>query len=100
MTFKSVIRKPVFGVWLLFVVLFLVLEASFLFAQTPAAPGAVEYRDPSWISSRNFIWILSQVHLLFGGFVLGFRSLHGCARSSEWSRKTADTITSPKSSPS
>lgn len=71
MTFKTVIRKPIFAVWLLFLALFLILEATFLFAQTPAAGGAVEYRDPTWISSRNFIWILSQVHLLFGGFVLG-----------------------------
>ncbi len=39
-----------------------------LLAQT--APP-VDYRDTTWISSRNLIWVIAQVHLLFGGFVLG-----------------------------
>lgn len=71
MTFREVIRKPIVGAGLLFAALLLIPAASLLFAQTPAAAPAVEYRDPSWISSRNLIWVLSQVHLLFGGFVLG-----------------------------
>jgi len=68
MTFKKVIRHPVVGAGILFTVL-LLLPWTSLFAQAPSA--AVEYRDPSWISSRNLIWVISQVHLLFGGFVLG-----------------------------
>ncbi|MFY9269087.1 MAG: hypothetical protein WAO55_04980, partial [Candidatus Manganitrophaceae bacterium] len=71
MAFKEVVRKPIVGAGLLFTLLLLVPIASLLFAQTPASPPAVEYRYPSWISSRNFIWVVSQVHLLFGGFVLG-----------------------------
>jgi len=39
-----------------------------LFAQI--APS-VDYRDPTWVSSRDLIWVIAQIHLLFGGFVLG-----------------------------
>lgn len=67
MTFKKVIGHPIVKAGILFTVL-LLLPWNSLFAQTPSA---VEYRDPSWISSRNLIWVISQVHLLFGGFVLG-----------------------------
>jgi cytochrome d ubiquinol oxidase subunit I len=35
------------------------------------AKAAVEYRDIPAIGSRNMIWIIAQIHLLFGGFVLG-----------------------------
>ena len=70
MTFKKAIRKPIVWGGLLFVALLLIPAASLLFAQTPASP-VVEYRDPSWVSSRNLIWVLAQVHLLFGAFVLG-----------------------------
>lgn len=70
MTFKKVIRRPIVEAGLLLLAILLIPAASLLFAQTPAAP-AVEYRDPSWVSSRSLIWVLSQVHLLFGGFVLG-----------------------------
>jgi cytochrome d ubiquinol oxidase subunit I len=33
--------------------------------------AAVEYRDVPALGSRNMIWIVAQIHLLFGGFVLG-----------------------------
>lgn len=69
MTFIKAVRKPIVGAGLLLAALLLIPAASLLFAQTPASP--IEYRDPSWVSSRNLIWVLSQVHLLFGGFVLG-----------------------------
>lgn len=35
------------------------------------AKSAVEYRDIPAIGSRNMVWIAAQIHLLFGGFVLG-----------------------------
>ncbi|TKB76431.1 MAG: c-type cytochrome [Nitrospira sp.] len=38
--------------------------------QTPLTPS-VDYRDVPWIGSRNVIWIIAQVHLVLGGFVLG-----------------------------
>jgi len=66
MAFKNVIRKPILASGLCLILL-LLMPWSPLFAQT----SAVDYRDPSWISSRNFIWVIAQVHLLFGGFVLG-----------------------------
>ena len=36
-----------------------------------AAQSTVEYRDIPFIGSRNLIWIVAQIHLLFAGFVLG-----------------------------
>ncbi len=33
--------------------------------------GAVEYRDIPFLGSRNAIWIIAQLHILFAGFVLG-----------------------------
>jgi cytochrome bd ubiquinol oxidase subunit I len=36
-----------------------------------SAESAVEYRDIAWIGSRNLVWIVAQIHLLFAGFVLG-----------------------------
>jgi cytochrome bd-type quinol oxidase subunit 1/mono/diheme cytochrome c family protein len=53
---------------LLFLGLFSILPSS---AQEAASPASVDYRDIPWIGSRNLIWIVAQVHLLFGGFVLG-----------------------------
>ncbi|MEE8494818.1 MAG: cytochrome ubiquinol oxidase subunit I, partial [Nitrospirales bacterium] len=35
------------------------------------AAQQVEYRDIPYIGSRNTIWIVAQLHLLLGGFVLG-----------------------------
>jgi cytochrome d ubiquinol oxidase subunit I len=35
----------------------------------PAAP--TEYRDVSYVGSRNVIWVVAQLHLLLAGFVLG-----------------------------
>jgi cytochrome bd-type quinol oxidase subunit 1 len=33
--------------------------------------AAVEYRDLPYLGSRNAIWIIAQLHILFAGFVLG-----------------------------
>ena len=40
-------------------------------AQEVSKAGPVEYRDIPGIGSRNLVWIVAQLHLLFGGFVLG-----------------------------
>ncbi|MFQ5588544.1 MAG: cytochrome ubiquinol oxidase subunit I [Nitrospiria bacterium] len=47
----------------------LLIPSNPLFAEGTAP--AVSYRDISGIGSRNLVWILSQVHILFGAFVLG-----------------------------
>ncbi len=36
-----------------------------------AGQVSVDYRDVPFIGSRNLIWIVAQLHLLFAGFVLG-----------------------------
>lgn len=51
-------------------VILILLTASLVFAQGEAAPPSVDYRDVPYIGSRNLIWIVAQLHLLFGGFVL------------------------------
>jgi cytochrome bd ubiquinol oxidase subunit I len=61
--------------WLLFVagimgILLLWDPGSAVHAQQ-AADSSVEYRDVPWIGSRNVVWIVAQIHLLFAGFVLG-----------------------------
>ncbi len=33
--------------------------------------GQVEYRDIPYIGSRNAVWVIAQLHILFAGFVLG-----------------------------
>ena len=40
-------------------------------AQQKEVFEGVAYRDVPWIGSRNIIWIVAQLHLLLGGFVLG-----------------------------
>jgi len=40
-------------------------------AAEASSATAVAYRDVPVIGSRNLIWVVAQVHLLFGGFVLG-----------------------------
>ena len=48
------------------------LVDSGLLAQAQQTVGSTtEYRDVAWIGSRNLIWIVAQIHLLFAGFVLG-----------------------------
>jgi cytochrome bd-type quinol oxidase subunit 1 len=66
MTPKKMIRKPIIWAGLLFMALLLMPCASLLAETTSPA-----YRDVPWFGSRNFIWVIAQVHLLFGGFVLG-----------------------------
>ncbi len=41
------------------------------FAQEATQTTSVDYRDVPYIGSRNLIWIVAQLHLLFAGFVLG-----------------------------
>ncbi|MEW6324650.1 MAG: cytochrome ubiquinol oxidase subunit I [Nitrospirota bacterium] len=36
-----------------------------------SAAASTAYRDVPWLGSRNLVWIVAQIHLLFGGFVLG-----------------------------
>jgi len=61
--------SPIIGI--LPIVILVLLVASPAFAQGDASTGSVDYRDVPYIGSRNLIWVLAQVHLLFGGFVLG-----------------------------
>ena len=50
--------------------LLLGLASSALAQQTSGSP--VEYRDMPWLGgSRNIVWVVAQIHLLFAGFVLG-----------------------------
>lgn len=56
--------------WVFFLATFFVMAASLAFAQENVA-SAVEYRDIPYIGSRNAIWIIAQLHILFAGFVLG-----------------------------
>jgi cytochrome d ubiquinol oxidase subunit I len=51
-------------------VILLVMYGAVAFAQD-ASSTTVEYRDIPYIGSRNAIWIVAQLHLLLGGFVLG-----------------------------
>ncbi len=44
--------------------------AGVAFAQESSS-AMVEYRDLPWIGSRNAVWIVAQLHILFAGFVLG-----------------------------
>ena len=45
--------------------LLLLLPASLL------AQQAVDYRTLGWVDSRTIVWIISELHLMFGAFVLG-----------------------------
>ena len=66
MALKKAIKQPM--VWATFLVAVLLLIPSApLFAETVESV----YRDVPSIGSRNIIWMLSQVHILFGAFVLG-----------------------------
>jgi cytochrome bd-type quinol oxidase subunit 1 len=47
---------------------FLLAFDTWTFAQDAASK---DYRDIPYIGSRNAVWIIAQIHLLFGGFVLG-----------------------------
>jgi cytochrome bd ubiquinol oxidase subunit I len=57
------------GITVLFMGLFSLIDHSL--AQEATKAGSVEYGEVPWIGSRNVIWIVAQVHLLFAGFVLG-----------------------------
>lgn len=66
MTAKKAIQLPILWAGLLFTALLLAPSAT-LFAETASA----DYPQVPVIGSRYFVWVLAQVHLLFGGFVLG-----------------------------
>ncbi len=62
------------GGWLLFLSLgfFLIgLVFAGVASAEEAGSAAAEYRDIPWIGSRNAVWIVAQLHILFAGFVLG-----------------------------
>ncbi len=66
MALKKWIKQP--KVWGgLLVVALLFIPSAALFAETVEST----YRDIPGIGSRNLVWVLSQVHILFGAFVLG-----------------------------
>jgi len=65
---KLILKQPIFWAGLILTILFFV-PSGLLFAQD--AVSSVKYRDIPGIGSRNIVWILSQVHILFGAFVLG-----------------------------
>lgn len=67
MTLKKVITQPTVWAILLFAVLFLVPSSS-VYAEIS---DAISYRDMGSLSSRNLVWLLAQVHILFGAFLLG-----------------------------
>jgi len=48
----------------------ILVTVSIAYAQGDT-PAKVDYRDVPYIGSRNLIWIFAELHLLFGGFVLG-----------------------------
>jgi cytochrome bd-type quinol oxidase subunit 1 len=59
------------GGWLVLVSVGLfILGAQLVYAEESATP-TVDYRDIPGIGSRNAIWIIAQLHILFAGFVLG-----------------------------
>lgn len=65
---KMMLRKSMMWAGILFMALLLIPSGA-LFAEGTAS--SVSYRDIGGIGSRNMVWILSQVHILFGAFVLG-----------------------------
>jgi len=62
---KAMVRPFIWGSLLLAV--FLMLPSASLYAETIEST----YRDIELFGSRNVVWLLSQVHILFGAFVLG-----------------------------
>ena len=54
------------GILTIVILILLVVPPAFAQGEAP-----VDYRDVPFIGSRNLIWLFAQVHLLFGGFVLG-----------------------------
>ncbi len=61
--------------WRWYLVASLLAMAVLVFARVAfgqeAAASAVEYRDIPYLGSRNAVWIVAQLHILFAGFVLG-----------------------------
>ncbi|MGH7231410.1 MAG: cytochrome ubiquinol oxidase subunit I, partial [Nitrospiraceae bacterium] len=47
------------------------LPALALSQDAPSTTAGVAYRDIPGIGSRNVVWLVAQVHLILGGFVLG-----------------------------
>ncbi len=64
---RRIIKFMVFGAVIFSSIL---VFAPDLFAAKEAA-ARVDYREVPIVGSRNVIWVLAQLHLLSGGFVLG-----------------------------
>lgn len=69
-TLGRVITPPLL-MGILPILILILITASMSFAQGGASPPSVDYRDASYIGSRNLIWIVAQLHILFGAFILG-----------------------------
>jgi hypothetical protein len=74
--FASLIGFMKKGGWLIllslgFFLLGAFLNDGFAFAQEAGGSAMAEYRDIPYLGSRNAIWIVAQLHILFAGFVLG-----------------------------
>lgn len=66
----SVTSKKIF-LFITYVVAMTVVPWEDVLAQQKEVFEGVAYRDVPIIGSRNLIWIVAQLHLLLGGFVLG-----------------------------
>ncbi|MEK7748328.1 MAG: cytochrome ubiquinol oxidase subunit I, partial [Nitrospirota bacterium] len=59
------------GGWLILLSIALFILGAQLAYAEDSTSAMTEYRDMPWIGSRNAIWIVAQIHILFAGFVLG-----------------------------
>ncbi len=66
---KGTVVRNRLGLSIWFLLSVILLGAASAFAQEAAQIS--DYRDLAGIGSRNAIWVVAQVHLLFAGFVLG-----------------------------
>ena len=58
--------SPIIGLFPILILILVTVSPAFAQGEAP-----VDYRDVPYIGSRNLIWIVAELHLLFGGFVLG-----------------------------
>ncbi|HLG21407.1 MAG TPA: cytochrome ubiquinol oxidase subunit I [Candidatus Manganitrophaceae bacterium] len=65
-TFSERVRR--FGPFLLSLALLFIAKGAF---GQDAPVQTVDYRDIPYVGSRNAIWFIAEIHLLFAGFVLG-----------------------------
>ena len=70
-------------------------------AQDAPTSVATAYRDlPQLVGSRNFIWVIAQLHLLLAGFVLGVPIFAWLCEVVGWKRVRIATTSLRKSLPS